>query len=122
MDYTFDTTRPEINGKVVADVCFSVTRVCVNAPTTNIYSNESYSHGTIMATIASAINRDMNIVFIRIVPMTNAGTMGIYADTTMNEALNWVIKNKTKFSSTVSLESSMTPTKIICGVFKNSYK
>jgi hypothetical protein len=66
-------------------------------PVEQIYKN-GFDHGTKMSIVAKTINPDVNIIFIRIVPMTNAGTMGIYADTTMNEALNWVIKNKTKFN------------------------
>lgn len=66
-------------------------------PADQIYKN-GFDHGTIMSLIAKTVNPDVNIVFIRVVPMTNTGRMGIYRDTTINDAMKWVIANKTKFN------------------------
>lgn len=66
-------------------------------PATQLYKN-NFDHGTIMSMIASTVNPNMDIVFIRIVPMTNAGTQGYYDDNDLNSALNWVLNNKSKFN------------------------
>ena len=66
-------------------------------PLDQLYKN-MFDHGTQMSAVAKLVNPDVNIVFIRMVPMTNAGTLGIYTDNTMNEAIKWVIANKTKFN------------------------
>lgn len=114
IDYTFDTTRPEINGKVIADVCFSVTRICVNAPTTNIYSNESYSHGTIMATVASKIDPTAKIILIR-VGNINPKTFTLSSITTTEfdnvliPAFDWIAQNATKYNI-AAVSTSMSHT------------
>lgn len=66
-------------------------------PVNQIYKN-GFNHGTIMTTIASAVGRDINIVFVRIVPMTNTGKQGFYGPQDVIGALKWVSANKTKFN------------------------
>jgi len=63
----------------------------------SVYQN-GFEHGTIMSMIASAVNRDMNIVFIRVVAMDNRGRQMFYDDRLVNQALQWVAANKTKFN------------------------
>ena len=67
----------------------------VSAP--SVYLN-GFEHGTIMSMIASAVNRDMNIVFIRVVAMDNRGRQMFYDDRLVDQALKWVATNKTKFN------------------------
>jgi hypothetical protein len=104
-----DTAVDTSKANVVYEVCILYEIRCPNKksfmegpgaatlPASQLYSN-GFQHGTIMSTIASAVNKDMNIVFIRIVSMTNAGRQGYYDENLVNEALNWVITNKTKFN------------------------
>jgi hypothetical protein len=40
----------------------------------------------------------MNIVFIRVVSMTNTGRQGYYDDKLVDQALKWVAANKTRFN------------------------
>ena len=63
----------------------------------SVYRN-GFEHGTIMSMIASAVNRDMNIVFIRVVAMDNRGRQMFYDDRLVDQALKWVATNKTKFN------------------------
>ena len=105
IDTAVDTTKI----KVAYEVCIMEEKRCPNKqvfmegvgaatlPVDQIYKN-GFDHGTKMSLVASKINPDINIVFIRIVPMTNTGTMGIYTDNTVNNAMQWVIKNKSKFN------------------------
>lgn len=94
---------------VIYEVCLMEEKRCPNKqafmegigaatlPKEQLYKNR-FDHGTQMSSVAKLVNSDVNIVFIRIVPMTNSGTLGIYTDNTMNEALKWVVANKTKFN------------------------
>jgi len=94
---------------VIHEVCLMEEKRCPNKqaymegpgaatlPLDQLYKN-MFDHGTQMTAVAKNINPDVNIVFIRMIPMTNSGTLGIYTDNTINEALKWVINNKTKFN------------------------
>jgi hypothetical protein len=74
-------------------------------PASEIYATSTktgratdFDHGTIMTTLASVVNRDMNIIFVRIVGKQKNQEQGFYDDRLLNEALVWSINNKTKFN------------------------
>ena len=112
IDYTFDTSRPELAGKVLADVCLSITKVCVNAPTSTIYSNETYSHGTTMATVASQVNPNIRLILIR-VGNINAKTFRLSTmgptefDNVLIPAMDWVAQNRAQYNI-VAVSTSMS--------------
>jgi hypothetical protein len=105
IDTAIDTSAVSI----MHEVCIMEEKRCPNKqaymegpgaatlPLDQLYKN-MFDHGTQMSAVAKSINPDVNIVFIRMIPMTNRGTLGIYTDNTMNEALKWVVANKTKFN------------------------
>jgi hypothetical protein len=105
IDTAIDTTK--VN--VIHEVCILYEMRCPNKnsymegpgaatlPASQLYKN-GFQHGTIMSTIASAINKEMNIVFIRVVTMTNSGRQGYYDENLVNDALKWVSANKTRFN------------------------
>jgi hypothetical protein len=105
IDNAIDTTK--IN--VIHEACVMQELRCPNKttfmegpgaaslPVSQIYKN-GFNHGTIMTTIASAVGRDINIIFVRIVPMTNTGKQGFYGPEDVIGALKWVAANKTKFN------------------------
>lgn len=105
IDTAIDTTK--IN--VFYEVCVMQELRCPNKQTfmegpgsaslpTNQISKNGFNHGTMMTTIASAVGRDINIVFVRIVPMTNTGRQGYYDHNDLTAALKWVAANKNKFN------------------------
>lgn len=112
IDTAIDTSLPELSGKIVYEVCLMEELRCPNKksfmegpgsatlPVPQVYSG-GFEHGTRMAQVAARINPDMNIVFIRIFPMDkngNVATSAANANSTVKQALDWVIKNKTKFN------------------------
>jgi len=102
MDTAVDTSK--VN--VAYEVCLMEEKRCPNKQSfqegpgsaTIINPTNGFEHGTHMAAIAQKTNPNMDIIFIRIVPATNRGTLGIYTDNTINEALKWVIANQAKFN------------------------
>lgn len=102
LDTAVDTTKVNI----AYEVCIMEEKRCPNkqafmegpGSATMIDPVNGFEHGTYMSAIAQQINPNMNIIFIRIVPATNKGTLGMYTDNTVNEALKWVIANKAKFN------------------------
>lgn len=120
IDTAVDTTLPELQGKIIHEVCLMEENKCPNnksfmegpgsatLPAEQVYSG-GFEHGTIMSQIATKINPDMNIVFIRIFPMDSRGKVAYNAanaNSTVKQALDWVIQNRTKFNI-VSVSASV---------------
>jgi hypothetical protein len=109
IDTGIDITATQLQGKILHEVCIMETPRCPNGTTfqegvgsatiatDKVYLN-GFDHGTIMSSIATQTNTDMQIVFIRIVPMTSSGKQGIYTETSARLALDWIVKNKNKFN------------------------
>ena len=112
IDTAIDSSLPEFNGKIVQEVCLMEEIKCPNGkafqeglgsatlPPSEIYFG-GFNHGTIMSLIATKTNPDMNIVFIRIFPKDKTGNVAYNAanaNSTVKQALDWVIKNKVKFN------------------------
>jgi hypothetical protein len=112
IDTAIDTTLPELQGKIIHEVCLMEELQCPNKksfqegpgsatlPASQLYAG-GFDHGTRMAQVAVKTNPNVNIVFIRIYPMGRNGTVAYGAATansTVKQALDWVAKNKTKFN------------------------
>jgi hypothetical protein len=109
IDTAIDTTAKNLSGRIVHEVCVMETQRCPNGtnfmegpgsaslPVSQVYAG-GFDHGTIMASVAAQVNPNLNIVFIRIVPMTSSGMQGIYTETSARLALDWIVKNKNKFN------------------------
>jgi len=109
IDTAVDTNAKDLVGRVIYEVCIMETPRCPNGtnfmegsgsaslPIDQVYKG-GFDHGTIMASIAANTNKKVNIVFIRIVPMSVNKTTGVYTDNAVVQALNWVAKNKDKFN------------------------
>jgi hypothetical protein len=129
IDYTFDTTRPELSGKVIADICFSITKICTNAPTSRVYSSETYSHGTVMATVATKIDPTAKLILIR-VGNINARTFSLSNITTAEfdnvliPAFDWIAQNSSKYNiaavSTSMSHTSFNKTGSYCPIKKSA--
>jgi hypothetical protein len=106
IDTAVDTSKVK---NVIHEVCILYEIRCPNKnsfmegpgaaslPASQLYKN-GFEHGTVMSLIASAVNKDMNIVFIRVVSMTNTGRQGYYDDKLVDQALKWVAANKNRFN------------------------
>jgi hypothetical protein len=109
IDTAIDTTAKHLSGKIIYEVCVMETPRCPNAkpfmegpgsaslPVSQVYSG-GFNHGTIMASVVVQSNPNVNVIFIRIVPMAASGRTGVYTDRAVDMALDWVIANKSKFN------------------------
>jgi hypothetical protein len=112
IDTAVDTSLPALQGKIVHEVCLMEELRCPNKksfmegpgsatlPANQVYAG-GFAHGTQMSLVATKTNSDINIVFIRIFPMDKNGNVAynaVNANSTVKQALDWVIKNKTKFN------------------------
>lgn len=112
IDTGIDTTLPELQGKIIYEVCLMEELQCPNKKsfqegvgsatlTTAQTSVGNFSHGTRLAQVAVKTNPSMNIVFIRVIPTGKDGApawAAANANSTIKQALDWVAINKTKFN------------------------
>lgn len=105
IDTAIDNTIPEIQSKLLYEVCILDWPSCPNetkyqqgpgAAWINrmIMSINGFSHGTQMASVAIKQNPNMNIVFIRIIGNTKNGGRQTQSADAIPNALQWIINNK----------------------------
>ena len=117
IDTAIDTTLPTLKNKVIQEVCILNSRPCPNGqkfqegtgaatlPTEQALKN-GFEHGTIMSLIASKINPDVDIIFVRIAGVLANGKMDAFSDLEVAKALEWSIQNKQKYNI-VSVSASL---------------
>lgn len=118
LDTALDTNVATIQGRIAYEVCILEWNSCpngknfmegpgsVNLPY-NIISKNGFDHGTQMVSVFTSNNKDVNVVFIRIIGATATGTRQIANESTFVNALDWVYKNKDRFNiQAVSMSQS----------------
>ncbi len=117
IDTAINSTLPELKSKVVYEVCMVQSGTCSNGSmnneglgSANLLPTQSYSngfeHGTMMALVATQVNPNVNIIFIRIAGTLKNGKMATFSDVSITRALDWTIANKTKYNI-VSVSASV---------------
>jgi len=109
LDTGLDTSIPSIKEKLIYEVCILEWTTCPNGqsfmegpgsshiPLPSIMKN-GFSHGTQMASAALSTNKNINIVFVRIIGQNINGDRQIATEKTVYDALNWVFANKDRFN------------------------
>jgi hypothetical protein len=112
IDTAVDTSLPALQGKIIHEVClmeelrypnkksFMEGTGSATLPANQVYAG-GFAHGTQMSLVATKTNPDINIVFIRIFPMDKNGNVAYNAanaNSTVKQALDWVVNNKTRFN------------------------
>jgi len=104
IDTGIDATHSHISGRVVHEVCILDFNTCPNGsnfmegigaatldPTKA--SRNGFYHGTQIASVITKNNSNVNLVVIRIIPMTSNGFRASTSLTAVQRALEWVDKN-----------------------------
>jgi hypothetical protein len=111
VDTAIDTSANHLKSKIIHEVCIMESSRCPNnkavmegpgsasLPVSQLYKN-GFNHGTLLSSVATQVNPNVNIVFIRIVPILASGKRGTYTDRTIEMALDWAYNNKSKFNIT----------------------
>ena len=109
IDTGLDTSLPIFSGRIAQEVCILDWNTCPNGknfmegtgasviPAKFINTN-GFDHGTQMASVLMGSNKDINIVFIRIIGNTDTGARQIVTELAVVNALNWAYKNKDKYN------------------------
>lgn len=93
--------------RVAYEVCILTSYKCPNGKTTMEgagaavlppTTNKDFNHGTQMTSLVLRFNPNVKVIPIRIVGMTNIGNPGLYNLDDVQNALNWVVVNRTKFN------------------------
>lgn len=104
IDTGTDSTHSLVSGKIVQEVCVLDFKLCPNgqnfmegtgAATLDPVkaSKNGFYHGTQIASVITQNNPNVNLVVIRITPMTQAGFRASTSLTAVQRALEWVDKN-----------------------------
>jgi subtilisin family serine protease len=104
IDTGIDATHSSVSGKIVHEVCVLDFNTCPNR--TNFMegvgaatldparaSRNGFYHGTQIASVITQNNPNVNLVIIRIIPMTANGLRASTSLTAVQRALEWVDKN-----------------------------
>lgn len=110
--------------KVAYEVCLMEELRCPNGKSfmegsgaAHMPASKGFEHGTKMVQVAQQINPNINIVFIRIFPADRKGNIAKNAasvNSTVKQALEWVVANKTKFNI-VAVSASVGETRFTSG-------
>ena len=118
LDTAIQSSHPMFNGRIVFEACVTQWSSCPNGMRemegtnsalvpTNFISRNGFDHGTQMASLAIATNPNVQIVFVRIIGMNSQGFRQASGETTVNQALDWVLRNKERLNiQAVSLSQS----------------
>jgi subtilisin family serine protease len=109
IDTGIDATHSLVSGKIVHEVCLLDFNTCPNG--TNFMegvgaatldparaSRNGFYHGTQIASVITQNNPNVNLVVIRIIPMTANGLRASTSLTAVQRALEWVDKNHQKYN------------------------
>lgn len=110
LDTSLDTSIPAIKSRLIGEVCILDWKTCPNGsnfmegpgasgmvPSECILKRD-FTHGTQMASVATANNPNMNILFVRIIGNTKDCTRQVTGTNTVVNALKWLYENKDKYN------------------------
>ena len=109
IDTGIDMTNNSVSNKIAYEVCILDFALCPNGKKTMEGSgaatldpvraaSNGFYHGTQMASVIIKYNPNVEIVFIRVVAMTNAGYKGSVSPNNIGVALEWVKNNAQKYN------------------------
>jgi hypothetical protein len=109
LDTAIDTSLPNLQGKIVGEVCILEYALCPNGtnfqegsgsasmPSAIIIKN-GFDHGTLMASTAVQYNPNIKILFIKIIANTPEGLRKPTGESTISAALFWLRENAAKYN------------------------
>jgi hypothetical protein len=109
LDTAIDTSLPELQGKIVQEVCILEWALCPNGSNfqegagsasmpTDLITKNGFDHGTLMASAAIKTNPNIKILFVKIIANTSTGLRKPTGESTISAALAWVKENALKYN------------------------
>jgi hypothetical protein len=109
LDTAIDTSLPNLQGKVVGEVCILEYALCPNGTNfqegagsasmpSNLITLNGFDHGTLMASTAVQYNPNLKILFVKIIANTPEGLRKPTGESTISAALFWVKENAAKYN------------------------
>lgn len=109
LDTAIDTSLPAFQGRIIQEVCVLERGPCPNGQKfqegigaaslpSDLIRKNGFDHGTQMTYLAATANKDMNIVFVRIIGNNPDGIRQVATEQTVYDALQWVIDNSSKYN------------------------
>jgi len=125
IDTGIDATHSLVSGRIVHEVCILDFKSCPNgenfmegagAATLDPVKagKNGFYHGTQIASVITQNNPNVNLVVIRIIPMTVKGSRASTSLTTVQTALEWVDKNHQAYNIVAVNMSQLYTSKVAC--------
>ena len=92
---------------IVTEVCIVESLTCPNgkkfmegagAATIGVSTIAAVNHGTNMISVINKVNPGVGIIPIKIAALNAQGTLGIYTNDAVKQALDWVVANRVKYN------------------------
>lgn len=109
IDTAIDSSLPVFQGRIIQEVCILEWKTCPNKTSfmegpgsavlpLDILASRYFNHGTQVSSIAVNENKNMNIVFIRMIGNTPTGGRQLAGPKSVEMALQWIITNQQKYN------------------------
>jgi Subtilase family len=109
LDTAIDTSLPELQGKIVGEVCILEWALCPNGTNfqegsgsasmpSDLITKNGFDHGTFMASAAVKTNPNIKILFVKIIANTPTGLRKPTGESTISAALAWVRDNAVRYN------------------------
>ena len=109
LDTAIDTSLPNLQGKIVGEVCILEYALCPNGTnfqegsgsasmSSDLIIKNGFDHGTLMASTAVQYNPNLKILFIKIIANTPEGLRKPTGESTISAALFWLRENAAKYN------------------------
>jgi len=109
LDTALDTSLPIFKDRILLEACVTQWASCPNGsfemegPNSSTLKSEwisknGFNHGTEMASLAVATNPNVKIVFVRIIGANASGLRQSTGESTVYNALDWVLRNKDRLN------------------------
>lgn len=109
LDTALDTSLPIFKDRILFEACVITWGSCPNGYSemegqnssvmrTDLLSKNGFGHGTEITSLAIATNPNIKIVFVRIIGANSKGSRLYAGESSLYNALDWVIRNKDRFN------------------------
>jgi len=109
LDGAFETSLPIFKDRILFEACVTEWASCPNGlsemegPGSSTIKQEwisknNFGHGTQMASIAALENPKVKFVLVRVISIDHNGSRLVSSESTVYNALDWIIKNKDRFN------------------------
>lgn len=109
VDTAINSNQPFIKSQVKYEVCILENSVCPNGLNymegpgaafmpENLIVRNGFDHGTLMSSVAINTDKNVKILFVRMIGSNASGTRNVNGEASLNKVLTWLIENQKRLN------------------------